>query len=119
MTYATSCTCRKLNKMPGHNVLCGAARRGATGKVVSMQHVSFLLLYRIFPLIPETSPHAREKSGMSPEKKTVLREKFGRRCRTAGLERARMAGRAGMGAGAGPGGWGRACSYIKTCGGIG
>ena len=30
--------------MPGHNVLCGAARRGTTGKVVSMQHVSFLCL---------------------------------------------------------------------------
>ena len=30
-------------------------------------------------------------------------------------------GRTGMGgrAGAGPGGWGRACSYIKTCVGIG
>ena len=36
VTYATLCTCRRLNKMPGHNVLCGAARRGATGKVASM-----------------------------------------------------------------------------------
>ena len=36
VTYATLCACRKLNKMPGHNVLCGAARRGATGKVASM-----------------------------------------------------------------------------------
>ena len=104
----------------------GAARRSATDKVASMQQVSFLLLYRIFP----SFPHAREKFGMSPGKKTVLREKFGRRCRTAGLERAGMAGRdggpgpgwgagragmgpgpgwgrgrAGMGAGAGPG-WG-------------
>ena len=83
----------------------GAARRSATDKVASMQQVSFLLLYRIFP----SFPHAREKFGMSPGKKTVLREKFGRRCRTAGLERAGMAGRDGAGAGRagmGPGpGW--------------
>ena len=88
-----------------------SVRRGAAGKVASMQQVSFLLLYRIFP----SFPHAREKFGMSPGKKTVLREKFGRRCRTAGLERAGMAGRDGAGAGmggragrdgAGPG-WGR------------
>ena len=77
----------------------GAARRSATDKVASMQQVSFLLLYRIFP----SFPHAREKFGMSPGKKTVLREKFGRRCRTAGLERAGMAGRDGAGAGMGPG----------------
>ena len=52
-----------------------AARHGTMGKVVSMQHMSFFLLYPIFP----SFPHAREKSGMSPEKKTVLREKFGSR----------------------------------------
>ena len=39
VTYATLCTCRRLqlNKMPGHNVLCVAARRGAEDKVASMQ----------------------------------------------------------------------------------
>ena len=59
MTYATLCTCGRLqfNKMPGHNVLCGVARRGG------QQKVNFLLLYRIFP----SFPHAREKSGMFRE----------------------------------------------------
>ena len=84
----------------------GAAQRD--GQIVSMQHVSFLLLYRIFP----SFPHTRKKSGMFPGEKTVLRKKFGCRCRTAGLERAGsggpgwragMAGRAGMGAGPGRG----------------
>ena len=116
ITYATLCTCRRLNKMPGHNVLCCAALRGATSKVVSMQHVSFLLLYRFFPSFHQVS----EKSGMSRKKK-VLREKFGCRCRTAWLERAGSAGqewRAWPGWGQGRGGGERACSYIKTCIGV-
>ena len=74
-------------------------------KVVSMQHVSFLLLYQIFP----SFLHARGKSGMSPGKKTVLREKFGSRHRTAGLGRAGSGGpgwRAGQGWWAWPG-WGQ------------
>ena len=110
---STLCTFRKLNKMPGHNVLCCAARRSATGKVLQMQQVSFLLLYRIFP----SFPHAREKSGMSLEK-------HGTEGKIWSQVRDRWAGAgweclAGMGAGAGAGGVGRACSYIKTCVGIG
>ena len=76
-----------------------------------MQQVSFLLLYRIFSLFP----HAREKSCMS-RKKTVLREKFGCRYQTAGLERAGSTGpgwraRPGWGPGQGRRGWGT-CVFL-------
>ena len=55
-----------------------------------MQQVSFLLLYRIFP-----RSFMRGKNLVCHEKKTVMREKISRRCRTAGLERAGSAGRDG------------------------
>ena len=92
--------------MPGHNVLCGAARRGAAGKVAS---VSFLLLYRFFP----SFPHAREKSGMSRETEPGKHLVAG-----AGLlgwsgPGGPMAGPAGMGAGAWPGrGSGETCVFL-------
>ena len=88
MTYATLCACRKLNKMPGHNVLCGAARRDVQGRFNAASEFSPFVPN--FSLVPVCSG-----------KKTVLREKFGCRCRTAGLERAGMAGRDGAGAGMG------------------
>ena len=97
-----------------HSVL-----RGAAGKVASKQKVIFLLLFRIFP----SFLHAKGKNPVCREIKTVLREKFGRRCRTTGPKGSRGLGRDSGpgrdGAGAGPGGGGRACSYIKTCVGIG
>ena len=100
----------------------GAARRDGQGNFNAASDFSPFV-----PIFFPRSLHAGEKSSMSP-KKRGLREKFGHRFRTAGLERAGMAGRdggkgrAGMGAGAGPGragGGGRACIYIKTCVGIG
>ena len=71
----------------------GAARRDVQGRFNAASEFS--------PFVPNFS-----LVPVCPGKKTVLREKFGCRCRTAGLERAGSGGpgwRAGPGWGPGPG----------------
>ena len=78
----------------------GAARRDVQGRFNAASEFS--------PFVPKFS-----LIPVCPGKKTVLREKFGCRCRNAGLERAGMAGRDGWpGRDGGPGldggqGWGQ------------
>ena len=95
--------------MPGHNVLCGAARRGGQGFINAVGE--FLLLYRIFP----SFPHAREKSGMSREKPVLSPGKILSQMPDlwawAGREGwAGMAGRQGWGLG--PGRARRTCMFL-------
>ena len=125
MTYGKLCACRRLhlNKIPGHNVLCCATRRGGQGRCNAGSEFSFCTNF--FP-----RSLTRGKNLVCPGKKTVLSQgKIGCRCRTAGLERA---GRARQGwlarsewrAGAGQGRAGGTCVFphknvLLTCVGIG
>ena len=93
-----------------------AARRDGQGSLNAASE--FSPLYQIFP----SFPHASEKSSMSREKRGTegkIRSQVLDRWAGAGLEcRATMAGlvgivgRAGMGAGAGQGGWGT-CVFLN------
>ena len=99
VTYITMCTRRKLqlNKMPGHNVLCCAARRA---KSLQRSKQSWLILYFfpccwIFPSREEKNSMSREKIGTEGKIRSQLQD------RTL-LERAR---RALPGSGAEQGSW--------------
>ena len=101
-----------LNKMPGHNVLCGAAQRAR-----SLQCSKW-----IFSFCTEFFPHSltRGKNSICPEKKTVLspgKIQLQVPDCLAGADREGRAGRAGWGqgqdrAGQGWGAEGRACSCV-------
>ena len=105
VTYAKLCTCRRLqlNKMPGHNVLCGAARSAKL-----LQHSELSPFVPNFSLVPSRRRLTRGKIQYVPKKNHTERKNRFQVPDQAGPERAGPRwGRAGMRAGVGPGRGGR------------